>query len=54
MEQFISDNKVDHMTNNVLYSKCQNGFRKKNITQLIEVHEKLTEMIDDGKSVDII
>ena len=56
MEQFVRDNIVDHMTENDLYNECQHGFRKKRscVTQLIEVHEKLTEMIDDGKSVDIV
>ena len=56
MEQFIRDSIVDHMTENNLYSECQHGFRKKRscVTQLIEVHETLTEMIDDGKSMDII
>ena len=56
MEQFVRDNIVKHMTTNDLYSECQHGFRKKRscVTQLIEVYEKLTEMIDDGKSIDII
>ena len=44
------------MTENNLYSECQHGFRKKRsrVTQLIEVYDKITEMIDDGKSVDIM
>ena len=41
------------MTDNNLYSECQHGFRKKRscVTQLIEVYDKITEMIYDGKSV---
>ena len=56
LEQFVRDSIVDHMTDNNLYSECQHGFRKKRscVTQLLEVHEKLTDMIDDGKSIDII
>ena len=54
MEQFVRDSIVDHMTKYNLYSECQHGFRKKRscVTQLIEVHEKLTEMIDDGVAGD--
>ena len=56
LEQFVRDKIVDHMTENKLYSECQHGFRKNRscVTQLLEVYDKLTEMIDDGKSVDII
>ena len=56
LEQFVRDKIVEHMTDNNLYSNCQHGFRKKRscITQLLEVYDRLTEMIDDGKSVDII
>ena len=44
------------MTENKLYSECQHGFRKQRscVTQLIEVYEKLTEIIDEGNSIDII
>ena len=44
------------MTENNLYSECQHGFRKKRscVTQLIEVYDKLTELIDDGKNVDVV
>ena len=47
---------LEQSTENELYSKCQHGFRKKRscITQLIEVHDKLTELIDNGKSIDIV
>ena len=56
MEEFVRDEIVDHMTKNELYSKCQHGFRKQRscVTQLIEVYDKLTELIDDGKSIDIV
>ena len=56
LEQFVRDEIVKHMTDNNLYSECQHGFRKKRscVTQLLEVYDQLTEMIDDGKSVDII
>ena len=56
LEEFIRDQIVNHMTENELYSECQHGFRKKRscVTQLIEVYDKITEMIDDGKSVDIV
>ena len=56
LEEFIRDQIVNHMTENNLYSECQHGFRKKRscVTQLLEVYDKITEMIDDGKSVDIV
>ena len=56
LEQFVRDKIVDHMTDNELYSECQHGFRKSRscVTQLIEVYDKLTELVDDGKNVDII
>ena len=56
LEQFVRDGIVNHMTENGLYSECQHGFRKSRscVTQLIEVYDKLTELIDDGKSIDIV
>ena len=56
LEQFVRDKIVDHMTENDLYSECQHGFRKKRscVTQLIEVYDKLTELIDDGNSIDVV
>ena len=56
MEQFVRDEIVNHMSENELYSKCQHGFRKHRscITQLIEVYDKLTELIDDGKNIDVV
>ena len=56
LEQFVRDKIVEHMTDNKLYSECQHGFRKSRscVTQLLEVYDKLTELIDDGKSIDIV
>ena len=56
LEQFIRDGIVEHMTENDLYNDGQHGFRKQRscITQLLEVYDELTEMIDEGKNIDII
>ena len=56
MESFIRDAIVDHMNTNNLYAQCQHGFRNKRscTTQLIEVMEEITSIIDEGKPVDII
>ena len=56
MEQFVRDSIVKHMTENNLYSENQHGFRKHRscVTQLIEVYDKLTELIDDGKNIDVV
>ena len=44
------------MTKNNLYSKHQHGFRRHRccVTQLLQVMEDLTEMIDEGSTFDII
>jgi len=56
MESFIRDAIVDHMNTNNLCAQCQHGFRNKRscTTQLIEVMEEITSVIDEGKPVDII
>ena len=44
------------MNVNNLYAHCQHGFRNKRscTTQLIEVMEELTQMIDEGNPIDIV
>jgi len=56
LESFIRDAIVAHMTDYGLYSPCQHGFRKSRscITQLLEVMEGLTDLFEEGESVDII
>ena len=56
MEKFIKDSIINHINENNLYSECQHGFRsgRSCVTQLIEVIEDLTKLIDQGKEVDII
>ena len=56
LESFIRDAVVDHMNVNNLYAHCQHGFRNKRscTTQLIEVMEELTQMIDEGNPIDIV
>ena len=55
MEQFIRDSIVKHMNDNNLYNECQRGFRSSRscITQLLQVYDELTKLLDEGKSVDI-
>ena len=47
---------VEHMTNNSLYSECQHGFRKHRscVTQLLEVMEDFSQLIDNGYPVDVV
>jgi len=56
MESIVRDVMVSHFTDNKLYAKCQHGFRRKRscVTQLMEVMEDLTALLDDKNPVDII
>ena len=56
LESFVRDAIVSHMNDNDLYVKCQHGFRNKRscTTQLIEVMEEVTDLLDNGYPVDII
>ena len=56
LESFVRDAVVEHMTVHNLYAKCQHGFRKKRscITQLLEVMEDFTKLLDDKDNVDVI
>ena len=56
LESLIRDAIVSNFTSNNLYAHCQHGFRKKRscVTQLLEVVEDITVMVDQGMPVDII
>ena len=56
MEKFIRDSIVDHLIENDLYSNCQHGFRsgRSCVTQLIEVIDDLTKLLDEGNKIDMI
>ena len=56
LEDFIRDAIVDHMTKQHLYSPSQHGFRKQRscMTQLLEVMDNFTKMIEDGFDIDVI
>ena len=56
LESLIRDVIVTYFTENNLYAKCQHGFRKKRscVTQLLEVMEDITSLMDRGHSVDVI
>ena len=56
LESFIRDAIVDHMKSNKLYSQCQHGFRRHRscITQLLEVMEDFTKLIENERNIDII
>ena len=56
LESCVRDVIVSYMNDNNLYAKCQHGFRNKRScsTQLIEVMEEITELLDNGYPVDII
>ena len=56
LESVVRDSIVSHFTNNKLYTECQHGFRKKRscVTQLLQVMEDITLLLDEGNTVDII
>ena len=56
LESLIRDEIVRFFTENQLYTNCQHGFRKKRscTTQLLEVMEDITKLLDEKNSVDII
>ena len=56
LESFIREVMVKHMSDYHLYSDCQHGFRKGRsfTTQLLQVMEDLTQIVDNGYPIDII
>ena len=56
LESLIRDILVNHFNDNNLYSDCQHGFRQRRscMSQLIQVSEDITKIIDNGESLDII
>ena len=56
LESFIRDAIVNHMNDMSLYSKHQHGFRQNRscVTQLLEVIEDFTSMIEEGNNFDVI
>ena len=55
-ESIVRDCIVDHMNINNLFSECQHGFRQHRscITQLLQVMEDLTKLLDEKNSIDVI
>ena len=55
-ESVIRDVLVDHMLNNKLYTDCQHGFRthRSCITQLLQVMEDFSSLLDKGECIDTI
>ena len=56
LESIIKDNLMKHFTRNNLFATNQHGFRTGHscVTQLLNVMEDWTNIIDSGASVDII
>ena len=56
MESFVTDQIRTFMESNKLFSKCQHGFRNHRscVTQLLEVLNDLTKLVEEGDSIDII
>ena len=56
MESIVRDSLVNFMTENKLYSEYQHGFRRHRscVTQLLEVMEDFTDMVEKGDSYDVI
>ena len=52
----IKDSIANHMNINNLYAECQHGFRKHRscVTQLLEVMEDFTLMLDNRETIDIV
>ena len=55
MESILRDDMVEHLKDNELIFSSQHGFvnRRSCLTNLLEYFEKVTELIDQGNSVDI-
>ncbi|KAL8609302.1 hypothetical protein ACOMHN_060031 [Nucella lapillus] len=56
MEKLIRENVIKHLDENVLISRQQHGFvqGRSCVTQLLDVMDAWTEILDAGGSVDII
>ena len=56
LEKIMKNKIVKHLEENDLFSPDQYGFRKKRscVTQLLEVLEKWTTLLDHGSSIDVI
>jgi len=56
LETFVKETFIEHFQTNNLYSQCQHGFRAKRscVTQLLEVMEDFTQMIDGNDPFDIL
>ena len=56
LESLITDQIRQYFDENDFFSKCQHGFRKSRscITQLLEVMNNLTTLIDNNEAIDII
>ena len=56
LENLVRDAIVSHFIDNNLYVNCQHGFRKKRscVTQLLEVMENVTTLLDEGQNIDIV
>lgn len=56
LETFVRDVIMDHMEANHLFSQYQHGFRSKHscISQLLEIVEHWSEILEDGGSIDCI
>ena len=55
-ESIIREVIVDYMSTNNLYTEWQHGFRKHRscITQLLQVMEDFTKLLDEGDNIDVI
>jgi hypothetical protein len=56
LESLIRDVLVNYMSSSKLYAACQHGFRQKHscMTQLLEVMEDITKMLDNKESIDLV
>ena len=56
LESLVRDSIVAHFSDYNLYATCQHGFRKKRscVTQLLEVIEDVSKLLDDGNDIDVL
>ena len=56
LESFVTDSLQNYMENNKFFSECQHGFRKHRscVTQLLEVMNDFTNLIDNGHNIDVL
>jgi hypothetical protein len=56
LESIVRDGIMEHMNDNKLFTQHQYGFRRGRscVTQLLEIMDHWTDLLDEGKNIDVI